>query len=410
MTETKYSHLPSDFIQCPHAYYAQARQQAAACPVETADGLRVWFVTRYAEARAALGDPRLRKDGPTLNDVMRDRAVTDDPPVFPSALGTHMLTKDPPDHTRLRGLVNKAFIPRRIDALRARTEQVAKELLDAMEAHDEVDLITAFSHPLPMTVISELLGLQPEARTEFVQLVLKLVKFEADERGRPKDLAAMGQAVGNLVAFFQSLITQKREQPADDMLSAMVQARDEGDRLDDTELVSTVFLLLLAGQDTTVQLINNGVVALLENPEQLALLQRDPSLIPRAVDEFLRFDGSLNTALPRFSAEDVQVGDVTIPKGEIVMVSLLSANRDPEHYANPDQLDVSRGGDGHLAFGYGPHFCLGAHLARMEGIVAFTQLLQRFPDLKLAVAPSELKRRKDMLIHAFETLPVRLRG
>lgn len=409
MSDTQYSHLPADFIQCPHAYYAQARKQAAACPVQTADGLRVWFVTRYAEARAALADPRLRKDGPTLNDVMRERAVTDDPPVFPSALGTHMLTKDPPDHTRLRGLVNKAFIPRRIEALRARTEEVAKELLDAMEGQDEVDLVTAFSHPLPMTVISEILGLQPDARSEFVRLVMKLVKFDADERGRPKDLEAMGQAVGGLVAFFQQMITDKREHPADDMLSAMVQARDEGDRLDDTELVSTAFLLLLAGQDTTVQLINNGTVALLQNPDQLALLQRDPSLIPRAVDEFLRFDGSLNTALPRFSAEEVKVGDVTIPKGEIVMVSLLSANRDPEHYANPDDLDIERGGEAHLAFGNGPHFCLGAHLARMEGTVAFTQLLQRFPKLQLAVEPDKLKRRKDMLIHAFETLPVRLR-
>jgi cytochrome P450 len=279
-----------------------------------------------------------------------------------------------------------------------------------MEGQREVDLISAYAHPLPMTVISEILGLAQEARGEFVQLVMKLVKFEADENGRPKDLQAVGQAVAGLVAFFEQLIAQKRAKPEEDILSALVQARDETDRLDDTELVSTAFLLLLAGQDTTVQLITNGTVALLQHPEQLAKLQQNPDLLPRAVDELLRYDGSLNVALPRFTAQQVEIGGVKIPKGEIIMVSLLSANRDPAQYANPDVLDIERGGEAHLAFGNGPHFCIGAHLARMEGQIAFKHLLARFPKLQLAVAPSELRFRNDMLVHALERLPVRLYG
>ncbi|MBN6041764.1 cytochrome P450 [Amycolatopsis sp. 195334CR] len=396
--------LDDAFMQDPHAMAEIFRREGPARQVVMPRGLRGWVITGYHEARALLADPRLSKNSARISDLFQTQV--DDKPdsehvgarPFASALTAHMLNSDPPEHTRLRKLVNKAFTPKSVDRLRPRIEQITDELLDRMSG--EVDLLEAFAFPLPITVICELLGVPETERAQFRDWSNTLVSADP--------AAPIEKAAGELVVYLRELIERKRAEPGPDLLSDLVEVSEDGDRLGEHELVPMVFLLLIAGHETTVNLIGNAVLALLRNPDQLAALRADPSLLPGAVEEFLRLDGPVNLATLRFTTEPVRVGEVVIGEGEFVLISLLAANRDGERFEEPAKLDLKRPTGGHLAFGHGIHYCVGAPLARMEAEIAIGRLLARFDGLALAGEPSELRWRASTLMHGLEALPVRL--
>ncbi|MFE1869644.1 cytochrome P450 [Streptomyces sp. NPDC059496] len=335
-------------------------------------GERTWLVVGHEEARQALTHPGLSKDW------LGSELFTSTLPV--QAVATSMLDTDPPRHTRLRRLVAREFTARRVESLRPRVQQITDELLDAMAARPDrrADLIASFAVPLPMTVICELLGVPGLDRQRF--------RYWSGEIVAPMDgVGADPRAVEEMTAYLLELVAAKAEDPGEDLLSALIRTRDEdGGRLSPDELIGMAFLLLVAGHETTVNLIGNGVRALLAHPGQLAALRADPDgLIDGAVEEMLRYDGPVQHATYRFAAADLELGGVTITAGSSVLVALAAADRDPARFAEPgpDVFDIRRTGPGHLAFGHGIHFCLGAPLARMEGRIAVRALLERFPDL-----------------------------
>ena len=391
----------ADFYQNPHAYFARMREERPVAPARLPNGERAWLVTRYVDVRAALADPRLHKDWRKLAspDWVPDEVT--------GYLSMHLLNADPPDHTRLRKLVSKAFTMRRVAGLRPRIEAITAALLDAIEARaaadeETIDLIAAFAFPLPVTVICELLGIPARDQDQFRAWSNAVVASE----GEPGSFRAAGVA---MFSYFTALIADKRANPADDMVSALIEARDSGDSLDERELVAMLFLLLIAGHETTTNLIASGTLALLTNTGELERLRADPALLPGAVDELLRFVNPLNHATERFTLEPVEIGGVTIPAREWVFCATAAANHDDGRFLGAGHLDVGRDAAGHVAFGHGIHFCLGAPLARLEGEVAFGALLSRFPSLSLAADPSSLRWRSSSLIHGLETLPVRFR-
>ncbi|MEV4559331.1 cytochrome P450 [Kitasatospora sp. NPDC049285] len=382
-------------IADPYAGYAALRADGPVHRVTGPDGLPVWLVTRYADVRQGLADPRLSLD--------RTHAAPGNYLGFrlPPALDANLLNMDPPDHTRIRRLVAQAFTARRVAALRGPIERVAEQLLDAMEPLGRADLVAAYAAPLPITVISDLLGVPEDDRHDFRAWTDTLV---TPDPARPQDAKA---AVGAMLGFFTGLIEHKRGRPSDDLLSDLIAAHEEGDRLSADELTSLAFLILFAGYENTVHLIANAVLALLTHPGQLAALRREPGLIGGAVEELARFDGPAPLAIRRFPREDVTIGGVTVPAGETVLLALASANRDPERFADPDRLDLHRRDGGHLALGHGIHYCLGAPLARLETELALTALLRRFPALALDAPTDHLRHRPALRARGLLELPVR---
>jgi cytochrome P450 len=393
--------LGEDYFQDPLAFYRRMSAEGPVTPVILPfSGGRFWLVTRYADVRAALADPRLYKDW--AGKLTGPDWVPDETSAF---LSVHLLNADPPAHTRLRKLVSRAFTARRIAALRPRIESITASLLDELAAgaasgSAEVDLIETFAFPLPVTVICELLGVPVRDRDRFKEWSHAIV---ANDESR--DIRATG---AEMFFYFTDLVATKRARPADDLVSALIEASDSGDALNERELIAMLFLLLIAGHETTTNLIASGALALLTNPGEASRLRSSPALLPGAVEELLRFTNPLNHATDRFTMEPVEIGGVTIPAREWVLCVTSSANRDSSRFAAPDTLDVERDAGGHVAFGHGIHYCLGAPLARLEGEVAFGGLLSRFPELALAVNPGALRWRKSSLIHGLEALPVRL--
>jgi cytochrome P450 len=319
-------------------------------------------------------------------------------------LAANMLNSDPPDHTRLRKLVVKAFTARRVEQLRPRVVQVTDELLDSLEKRAQggraIDLISNFTFPVPIAVICELLGIPLADRETFRAWSKALVGA-----GPPEEVRHASMAMGG---YLMQVVAAKRAQPSDDLLSDLIQVSDDGDRLDRLELVSMVMLLLVAGHETTVNLIGNGLLALLRHDDQRAALRADDSLMRGAVEEFLRFDGPAPMATMRFTAQPVEIEGVSIPAGEIVFLGLAAANRDDSRFDHADELDITRPVGGHLGFGHGIHYCLGAPLARLEAEVTLRQFLSRFPEARLAVAPEELRWRSSVIMRGMESLPVTL--
>ena len=379
-----------------HTEYAELAVAAPVHRIVPPIGEPAWLITGYDEARQALHDPRLVKGEKAQVNMVRGLL----PPEVFAAIGHHMLNSNPPDHTRLRRLVTAAFTRRRVEQLAPRIQQITDELLDAMATAKQVDLIDAFAYPLPLTVICELLGVPDDRRVEFHRWSSVVV---TGVLAGPDVFVAASTA---MLSYLRELIDAKRTAPADDLLSALVMVRDGQDQLTEDELTSMAFLLLVAGQETTVNLIGNGVRALLTHPEQLALLRAQPHRLPDAVEELLRFDGPLQVATFRLTVEPVEIGGVTIPAGEIVIAGLLAANRDPACTAQPDALDITRTDNPHLAFGHGIHHCLGAPLARLEGRIALGTLLARFPRLRLAVPAEQLTWRPSVLMNGLTALPV----
>ncbi|HVN50284.1 MAG TPA: cytochrome P450 [Acidimicrobiales bacterium] len=385
--------------------FAAARQRGPVQRVTLGDGHGAWVIVSYDLAREALNDPRFSKNMQAAFSSGTDVAEGLPGP----ALAKHMLAVDPPDHTRLRRLVSSAFTPRRVETLRPRVEAIVGGLLDGLAASgpdEPVDLVSSFAFPLPFTVICELLGVDAEDRAELGHELTTLLSPTPTDEAWARAKQASDAVIGMLTA----LVEQKHASPTDDLVSGLIEARDEEGKLDHQELLATIFQLIVAGHDTTTSLIGNGVVALLAHPDQLAAFRADESATDAAVEELLRFDAPVPHATFRFAATDVEIGGVTIPKGDQVLVSLAAANRDSAHFSSPDQLDLSRQGERHLAFGHGIHFCLGAPLARMEGRIALRSLFERFPGMQLAVAPDELHwgHGDGVVLRGLSELPVRL--
>ena len=384
------------YYQDPLGFFARLRESRPVAPVRMPGYGRAWIITRYADVRTVLTDPRLAKDVRRWPGGGRSR------PCEATGVCAHMLHADPPDHTRLRRLVQKVFTPRPA-ALRPRAEEIAAGLLEEMAAArgDVIDLLGAYARPLPVAVLCELLGI-PVADRAWIAVTVAAYDDRAEHQRVERELAA----------YFAELIAARHAEPGDDLVSALVAARGNADSAVDgltaNELLSTVFLLVMAGFDTTVNLIASGTLALLTHPGEKTRLRQDPSLLPAAVEELLRFTNPVNHANDRFTTDDVPVGDVVIPAGEWVLPATSSANRDPGRFPDPDRLDLSRDTSGHVAFGHGVHYCLGAPLARMEAEVALGALLARFPRISLAVPAEELRWRPVSVMNGLESLPVRL--
>jgi cytochrome P450 len=396
----------------PYPIYARMRrEQPLYRYISPNSRAPVWIATRYDDCVSLLRDARLFKDDARLTAAQRQQ--------FAALIGAedsinrHLLRMDPPDHTRVRGLVQKAFSSQIVDALRPRIQEIIDELLAGVERAGRMDLIDDFAVPLPVTVIAEMLGIPRQDRPRFRHWSQILVGTPNTDEG----LAHKRAAAGEFAAYLQTLVATRRGDPQTDLVSALLAAREQarqdhgpdggpGSVIDDRELLSTLFLLLIAGHETTVNLIGNGMLALLTHPEQRRRLLEDPSLVASAIEEMLRFDGPVDLSTVRWSAAEIEIRDTRIPAGELVLMSLLAANRDPEQFPEPDTFDVTRAPNRHIAFGFGGHYCLGAHLARVEGALAIGALLERLPDLALATSVDALSWTAGVLIHGLTALPV----
>jgi cytochrome P450 len=386
--------MDPDFVADPYPTYHRLRSED---PVHQSP-LGFWVLTRYEDVVASLRDPRFAKE-PMIVAVAARLGVD------PQSIGISMLDRDPPDHTRLRSLASKAFTPRVVERLRPRVQEIVDGLLDQVERARQMDLIEEFAYPIPVNVICEMLGVPIEDHEQFKGWSLDLARgLDSIMVGRESDIAKRSrQAREGLTTYIRNLINTRRASPRGDLLSALIAAEEAGDKLSEPELVAMSILLLVAGHETTVNLIGNGMLALLRHPAQLRLLRERPELIGTAVEELLRYDGPVQRTA-RTPSEDVTIGGTTIPKGEIVMPFIGAADRDPAQFPEPDRLDITRTENRHIAFGLGIHFCLGAPLARIEGQIAINTLLKRMPKLALAVERPE--HRPSLTLRGLTTLPV----
>ncbi|MFG2527116.1 cytochrome P450 [Streptomyces sp. NPDC048516] len=386
--------LGEDFVRHPYEVYARMRERGPVHRVRLPEGTVVWLVVGYEEVRAALSDPRLSKEW---------RHASSAQSLQPVSIGVSMLRSNAPQHTRIRGLVARAFTARRVASLAPRVQEMTDELLAAMLARPEGrgDLVEALSFPLPVTVICELLGVPFLEREAFRTWTDILMVGARTPQTR--------EALGAMAGYLDDLVEAKRARPGDDLLTDLIAVSDEdGDRLSREELLGMAQLLLIAGYETTANLISNGVLALLTHPDQLALLRADPSLIDGAVEEMLRYDGPLETSTFRFTVEPTEIAGTMIPGGgEVVLPVISDSGRDPLRFDDPGRFDITRDARGHVAFGHGIHFCLGAPLARLEARIAVRTLLERCPALELDAHPADLSWRLGALLRGPRSLPVR---
>jgi cytochrome P450 len=402
---TAFSPLSPEFQSNPYPYYEMLR---ANMPVFHWDQWNMWLCTRYADVNDLLKDNRLGHE--ILRVMTRDELGWAPREMLPEKEQARirnqsrwMLFRDPPDHTRLRTLVHKAFTPRMVERLRAHIETITDELIDRAIGQGGMDVIEGLAFALPVRVIAEMLGVPTEDQDTFSRWSRDLAgTLEFTESEAVYDKGA--DAVIEFDAYFRALAAERRKNPADDLLSALVQAEEAGDRLDEDEVIATLTLLLIAGHETTVNLIGNGTLALLENPAQFALLRNDLTLVKSATEELLRYDSPVQLTT-RWVLEDMQHGDFTFRKGQQVALMFGAANRDPERFDNPDTLDITRENNKHVAFGSGIHFCLGAPLARLEGQIAFERIARRLPNLQLDGEPV---RRDTYVLRGLRSLPVRV--
>ncbi|MBM2622061.1 cytochrome P450 [Actinoplanes sp. LDG1-06] len=391
----------------PFPLFAQVRSAGPVHEVTLADGHRAWLVAGYEEARAALSDPRLSKD---MHAALAHSGEVVAEGLPGPALARHMLAVDPPDHTRLRRLAMPAFSKGRIDGLEARVRAISDRLLDALERRGgtarPVDLVAGYAFPLPFTVISELLGIPEGDRADLGGWFRALLDPHPGPAGHNTAVAASRQ----LIAYLGELIELKRRAPGVDLVTDLVVAADRDGALTEQEMASTIFQLVVAGHDTTTSLIGNGTVALLRHPVQRDALVADPSLVPRLVEECLRWDAPVPHSTFRYTTEEVRLGGAVIPAYAQVIVSLAAANRDPARFRDAESFDPDRSDAGHLAFGHGIHHCLGAPLARLEGRIALGALHRSFPAMRLAVDPADLhwNHGDGLVLRGLTELPVLL--
>jgi cytochrome P450 len=397
----------SRFKADPYPFYARLRAEAPVWGTTLPDGRIAWLVTRYEDVARVLKDDTFAKDKLNAMDS-EQRAKTPWVPGFLKPLERNMLDLDDPDHARLRALVSKAFTPRLIERLRGRIEVLCEELLDAMERKRRrkggAELVADYALPLPATVIAELLGVPAEDHARFHRWSNRVVSVSSK-----RDMLRAVPAALSFVRYLRNLVERRRADPRDDLITALIQAEEAGDKLSKDELLAMAFLLLVAGHETTVNLISSGTLALLEHPEQMKRLRHEPLLVKPAVEELLRYTSPVEMATERYAREEVEIKGTTIPRGELVLAVLGSANRDERHFEDPDVLNLARDPNRHLAFGRGGvHHCLGAPLARMEGQIATSAFLRRFPEARLAVAPQSLRWRRGVFLRGLQKLPLAL--
>jgi cytochrome P450 len=387
--------MDPEFLADPYPTYHRLRDED---PVHHSP-MDFWVLTRYEDVAAVLRDPRFIKE-PLVSMVAARFGVS-----VPPGVGLSMLDRDPPDHTRLRSLVSKAFTPRVVEGLRPRIQKMVDELITRAEAVGTMDLIEEFAYPIPVNVICEMLGVPVEDHERFKGWSLDIARgldsvWLPPESEIPKRSGAARHAIGD---YMRGLIAERRASPRGDLLSALIAAEEAGDKLSEDELIATCILLLIAGHETTVNLIGNGTLALLRHPEELRRLRETPGLITSAVEELLRYDGPVQRTA-RITSTAVTIGGRTIPKGEMVMPFIGAADRDPSQFPDPDRLDLGRADNRHIAFGWGIHFCLGAPLARVEGQIAIDTLVQRLP--RLALVNDEPEHRQSLTLRGLTALPV----
>ena len=410
----------ADFKERAFPVYAVMRENGPVTRITLPTGDAIWFVTRYTEVVALLKDDERFANDPSsaltedeyallfqqatehLTVEQQEMAAQTD-----EILRRHLLAVDPPDHSRLRRLVAIPFTPKFIEGLRPRVQAIADTLLDVVEARaDEtgrqMELISDFAYPLPLTVISEMLGIPLADREKFREWSQAAVSFTPADRANPAVTAKLIE----FIAYMRRLVAEKRSNPGDDLLSGLVLAETEGDKLSENELLSMIFLLIVAGHETTVNLIGNGTLALFDHPEQRARLHEDPSLLKSAVEEMLRYYGPVEMSLTRWVRQNTELGGQRLRRGEQIMAVLASANHDDTQFPHADEFDITREPNRHVAFGTGIHSCLGATLARLEGQIAFATLLSRMPDLALAIPRQEVRWRDSTFLRGLTQLPV----
>jgi cytochrome P450 len=397
--------LPDDFMQRPYEILEHYRARGRVHHVVFPHGADVWLVTRYKDVRMLLSDPRVSKDGRRMNEMFARHSgipVEEGEHVsvgFDDELSWHMLNSDPPRHTRLRNLVSKAFTLRRMEAFRPRIQQIADELLDPFEGRDDIELVSEYAAPLPIIVICDLLGIPFSDRDSFRRWAVELV-------GAGRDPEVVERASKNVVEYARTSIAAKRANPGDDMISALLQGRDD-DRLTEDELVAMIFLFTVAGHITSQHTLSNGIFSLLTHPDQMARLRADMSIMPRAIDELMRYDGGVGVATFRFTSEEISLGDgIVLPAGQILALSIQSAHRDDARYPGADDLKLDRQPLGVLGFGHGTHFCIGQPLAKIQTEIGLNRLFTRYPDLRLVTDPAQLRWEDSTLLRGLLTLPV----
>lgn len=389
------------FAADPYPVYTRMRETSPIHRVTLPDGRGAWLVTRYEDAAAVLRDKRFVKN---WRNALGAEEVARVPPV-PEAVKLvkeNMLYADPPDHARLRRLVSGAFTPDLADRMRPRVQEIANELLDAVKDKGRMDLCKHYAFPLPTIVIAEMLGLPAKDRDKFRDWT----DAAASGDGTREYLEKITPDMRDFAEYLRAVFERKREDPKDDLMSALARAGEPGDRLSEDELLGMAVALLVGGHENTANIIATGTLALLRHPEQFERLRTEPSLIDAAVEELLRYENPVEKATERFAREDVAIGGTVIPKGEMVLVVLAAANRDPQRFPDPEELDVARADNKHLAFGKGIHHCLGAPLARVEARIAIGTLLRRMPNLRLTVSPESLIWRPGLLFRSLRSLPV----
>ncbi|WP_416370586.1 cytochrome P450 family protein [Streptomyces sp. PR69] len=394
-----------EFATDPYPAYAWLREHAPVHRTRLPSGVDAWLVTRYADARQALADQRLSKNPAHHDESAHAKGKTGIPGERKAELMTHLLNIDPPDHTRLRRLVSKAFTPRRVAEFAPRVQELTDRLIDGFAGRGSADLIHEFAFPLPIYAICDLLGVPREDQDDFRDWAGMMIRHGGGPRG------GVARSVKKMRTYLAELIHRKRDALGDDLISGLIRASDHGEHLTENEAAAMAFILLFAGFETTVNLIGNGVYALLRNPEQRERLQTslaagERGLLHTGVEELLRYDGPVELATWRFATEPLTVGGQEIAPGDPVLVVLAAADRDPERFAEPDTLDLSRADNQHLGYGHGIHYCLGAPLARLEGQTALATLLTRLPDIRLAADPADLRWRGGLIMRGLRTLPV----
>ncbi|MCR6847255.1 cytochrome P450 [Bacillus sp. IBL03825] len=359
-----------------------------------------WLITRYEDALPLLKDNRLKKDPANVfsQDTLNVFLTVDNS----DYLTTHMLNSDPPNHNRLRSLVQKAFTPKMITQLEGRIQDIADDLLNEVERKSSLNLVDDYSFPLPIIVISEMLGIPKEDQAKF--RIWSHAVIASPET--PEEIRETEKQLSEFITYLQYLVDNKRKEPKEDLVSALIIAENEGHKLSARELYSMIMLLIVAGHETTVNLITNTVLALLENPDQLQLLKENPKLIDAAIEEVLRYYSPVEVTTSRWADEPFQIHDRTIERGDMVVIALASANRDETVFENPEVFDITRENNRHIAFGHGSHFCLGAPLARLEARIAITTLFNRMPELQIKGKREDIKWQGNYLMRSLEELPL----
>jgi len=400
MVTVQYNPFIPEVHANPYPMYARLRAED---PIHWSALMEAWVLTRYDDVVAVLTDSRFSADRRQARNRFADEIARREEEFGPFGRTRTMLTSDPPEHTRLRRLVSKAFTPRMVEGLRPRIQEIVDELLDAVAQNGRMDVIRDLAYPLPVIVIAEMLGVPPNHRDQFKHWSDEIVGVLGGPLVPQETLERSRVAVHELAQYLQGVIAERRQEPREDLVSELIAAEEQGQILSEDEMLATAMLLLVAGNETTTNLIGNGMLSLLRNPDEMERLCADPSQVPTAVEELLRYDGPVQ-ATGRVAMEDLEIGGQKVTKGEAVLTVLGAANRDPAQFGKPDELDLDRQPNEHVAFGDGIHFCLGAPLARAEGQIAFETLLRRFAHPRLET--DNLQWGGSFILRGLKSLPI----